>query len=117
MKVKLKLRPGDKGTKKVSAEYGDRLVCVRYRYDKASAKRYKTVELIVEEIPWNPPPQPDDTVFLKIGWDEKGAQERIRHAGGKWDRTKKLWKIAYGKATELELRSRIQEEKADEKSI
>ncbi len=117
MKVKLKLRPGDKGTKKVSAEYGHRLVCVRYRYDKAAAKRYKTVELIVEEIPWKPRPHPDDPVFLRIGWDEKIAQERIRHAGGKWDRTKKLWKIAYGKAKELGLRSRIQEEKAGEKSI
>jgi hypothetical protein len=34
---------------------GDRLVCVRYRYDEQQKKRCKTVELIVEEDGWEPP--------------------------------------------------------------
>ena len=32
---------------------GDRLLCVRYRYDAEEKRRYKTVELIVEEAAWD----------------------------------------------------------------
>ena len=31
--VRLHLRPGQKGTKQLLAQYGDRLISVRYRYD------------------------------------------------------------------------------------
>ena len=34
IKTGLILKPGQKGTKKLTAEYGDRPVCVRYRYDE-----------------------------------------------------------------------------------
>jgi len=47
------LRPGQRGTK-LLREYGDRLVCVRYRYDEQNARRLKTVELVVEAVPWWP---------------------------------------------------------------
>ena len=47
-------RPGQRGTQKLAALYGDRLVCVRYRYDAASGARYKTVELIVDQAAWGP---------------------------------------------------------------
>ena len=51
MITKLKLKPGQKGTKKLAEEYGDALVCVRYRYDEAKQVRHKTIELIVESKP------------------------------------------------------------------
>ncbi len=54
MQTRLSLRPGQKGTKKLVVEYGDRLVAVRYRYDAERQRRYKTVELVVEESPWSP---------------------------------------------------------------
>jgi hypothetical protein len=54
MITRLKLKPGQKGTKKLAAEYGDALVCVRYRYDRASCMRAKTVEIIVEKTAWYP---------------------------------------------------------------
>jgi hypothetical protein len=54
MRAKLTLRPGQRGTKKLVRKYGDRLVCVRYRYDGERRKRYKTVELIIEESDWEP---------------------------------------------------------------
>ena len=50
-----KLAPGQKGTKKLHEQFGDRLLCVRYRYDDQLRKRFKTVELIVEEAAWTPP--------------------------------------------------------------
>ena len=67
MKTKLTLKPGQKGTKKLCEKYGPSLVCVRYRYDTAGKKRYKTVELIEEEIQWTPldkgaPETPDEIV-------------------------------------------------------
>lgn len=44
--------PGQRGTKKLVAQHGDRLICVRYRYDEQKRKQYKMVELIVEETDW-----------------------------------------------------------------
>ncbi|WP_322512865.1 hypothetical protein [Chloroflexus sp.] len=55
MRTRLKLKPGQRGTKKLQAMYGDRLVCVRYRYDAEHGRRLKTIELIVEEKAWLPP--------------------------------------------------------------
>jgi len=46
MRTGLKLRPGQRGTKKLLAQCGDRLVCIRYRYDEEKKKRFKTIELI-----------------------------------------------------------------------
>lgn len=48
MEVKATFKPGENGTKRLLQQYGDQLVCVRYRYDRAKQRRYKTVELIVE---------------------------------------------------------------------
>jgi hypothetical protein len=54
MRTRLHLKPGQRGTKRLSEKYGDQLVCVRYRYDDATKKRYKTVELIVDVAEWQP---------------------------------------------------------------
>jgi hypothetical protein len=43
------LKPGNKGTKQYVEKYGDALVGVRYRYDKARGVLLKTVELVVED--------------------------------------------------------------------
>ena len=52
MRTQRKLKPGQPGTKKLTAQYGAQLVCVRYRYDEQQKRSFKTVELIVEEAPW-----------------------------------------------------------------
>ncbi len=44
MKTRTKLKPGQNGTKKYAAQYGDALVCVRYRYDEQKRKQYQAVE-------------------------------------------------------------------------
>lgn len=54
MIARLKLKPGQKGTKALVEKYGDALICVRYRYDEASRTRIKTVELIVERKELSP---------------------------------------------------------------
>ena len=70
MRTAQHLKPGRKGTKQLRAQYGDRLVCVRYRHDAQQKKRFKTVELIVAEWAWAPPAPhlpADQRVALRIG--------------------------------------------------
>ena len=49
------LKPGQKGTKQLLTQYGNRLVCVRYRYDVQRKKRFKTVKVITAEREWELP--------------------------------------------------------------
>ena len=51
MKTRLILQPGQNGTKKLQLKYGGRLVAVRYRYDADRRLRFKTVELVEEQMP------------------------------------------------------------------
>jgi len=62
-------------------------------------KRYKTVEIVVSESDWTPPPAkfPDGAlVQLKIGVKETSEQEQVRSVGGRWDRQKQVWIVPYG---------------------
>jgi len=52
MQIRTVRKPGEPGTQKLVAKYGERLVSVRYRYDPQAGKRYKTVELIIAEEDW-----------------------------------------------------------------
>jgi len=110
MRTGLNLKPGDKGTRRLVAEYGERLVCVRYRYDEERKRRIKTVELIVEEIDWEPPTRlkPDTVVGVRVRWGEAELAGRVRRAGGKWNRDTRLWELRYERAVELELQDRIE---------
>jgi hypothetical protein len=91
MKTKLSLKPGQKGTKRLVQQYGDRLLCIRYRYDEVRRKRYKTVELIVEEADWVP--TPFINVPIKIEYEEEALRTRARTFGGYWDKQTRCWYI------------------------
>src|SRR5262245_12656865 len=83
MRVRLHLKPGQKGTKRLLEEYGERLVCVRYRYDAARGERFKTVELIVSKRDWRPRRRSftnDQVVALRIAFAEVAM--RTREASG-----------------------------------
>ena len=110
MRIFLHLKPGQKGTRQLLSQYGDRLVCVRYRYDAQQKKRFKTVELIVAECPWEPPGPciPADTlVDLRIGFAEVAIRERVKQAGGKWNPHRKVWELRYAQVVALKLETRI----------
>jgi hypothetical protein len=112
MRARAKRLPGQPGTKALLKPYGDRLVCVRYRYDSERRKRYKTVELIVEEAPWEPPPvapAPDTIVYLRVAWGEAAVARQIKQAGGQWRRDLQLWAISYARAEQLQLLDRMVE--------
>jgi hypothetical protein len=80
---------------------------VRYRYDKVKGKRYKTVELIIDESPWSARPKPGSDVFVRIGWYEKDLKNSIKKAGGDWYSHRGLWKLSFEKAKKMGLVSRI----------
>ena len=87
MRTRLTLQPHQRGAKQRLAKYGDRLLCVRYRYDPQQKKRLKTVELIVEERPWDPGvvPQLDGRlVYLQVAASELAIRRQVKGAGGKW---------------------------------
>jgi hypothetical protein len=105
-----KLKPGQAGTRKLLAEYGDKLFCVRYRYDAANKSRIKTVELIIEETPWEPSPAkiPSSKIMhLRINYGEVALGKQVKAAGGKWNRDKRAWELPYQEVLRLGLTERI----------
>lgn len=109
MRTLLTLRPGLRGTERRVARYAGRLVQVRYRYDEARRRRLKTVELVVEEIPWDCPPPPlfeATVVEIPIAWEERGLRERVKPAGERWNPAKRVWHRPYARAPALGFRGR-----------
>ena len=110
MRTSQHLKPGRKGTKQLLTQYGDRLVCVRYRHDAQQKKRFKTVELIVAEWAWEPPAPripADQIVALCIDFAEGALRERVKQAGGKWHPRQKVWELCSGHVVALSLEARI----------
>ncbi|GAC1446889.1 MAG: hypothetical protein NVSMB56_09910 [Pyrinomonadaceae bacterium] len=125
MRTRLKLKPGARGTKKLTALYGAQLVCVRYRYDADRSKRFKTVELIIEEVAWTPKPKsadlaaqtmqtpppetfdPTQIVSLRVGRLETETQDAVKRAGGRWNPDERAWRLRRDKADALGLTLRI----------
>jgi hypothetical protein len=110
--TRLTLAPGQNGTKKLLATYGERLVCVRYRYDSTRKVRHKTVELIVETAPWNPRQrnprrEPEDMVAVRIAFSETALRERIKAAGAIWRPRHRLWEVDWKTVVELGLHGRV----------
>lgn len=109
MKSRLNLKPGQKGTKSLVEKYGKALLYVRYRYDEIRGVRLKTVELVVEEKPWQPRMQhrDEDIVPVMVNYSEKALQARLKEVGGRWDSQAKLWRVAYGAIRGTDLEGRI----------
>ena len=118
MKTRVNLKPGQKGTKRLVDRYGDALICVLYRYDAKPNRQYKTVEIIVSESEWTPPPAkyPDGALVpLKIGINETSLQSQVRAVGGRWNKQQQVWFVPYGciVGTKLEKLIAVEASKVD----
>ena len=114
METRLTLRPGQGGTKKLVERYGDRLLRVRYVYDRVNGRRLKTVELIVESVAWRPRPRnlrrrDDEIVAVPIAWSETELRERAKRLGAIWRPAQKLWEMTWGNAKRLEISDRVRQ--------
>ncbi len=115
------LKPGQKGTKDLSARYGPSLLLVRYRYDDDTRERLKTVELVGErrsrereakcpgsrKVNNHAGGASRRRVALSIGWREKDLQRRVRSAGGRWGPVRRVWMLRRDVAERLELLDRV----------
>jgi len=116
METKATLKPGQNGTKKLAHKYGERLVCVRYRYDQEAGRRYTTVELIEEDVNWSilapaaaqaPDPGGDQRLGVRVAYWENQVREQVKAAGGIWRPRQKLWEMRYADVVALGLESRV----------
>ena len=107
MRATATLKPGQRGTKQLLAEYGESLYCVRYRYDARRGRRYKTVELIISESEWQPPFELTAIVQLRVEGYEKAWQAKVREAGGLWNPSARVWEIRYERALDIGAEGRI----------
>lgn len=109
MKTRLNLKPGQKGTKHLVEKYGKALLYVRYRYDEDRGVRLKTLEIVVEEKPWNSllRLRDEETVPMIVNFSEVDLREKLKAAGGRWNPEAKLWYVPYGSIRGTELEERI----------
>ena len=110
MRTRLTLQPDQDGAKHLREQYGERLVCVRYRYDETKKERWKTVELIIEKSEWEPPTsqwQAATIVALQIAVHERDLRQQVKAVGGKWNPREVVWELPYGQVVALGLTNRI----------
>ena len=107
LRTRLTLAPGQNGTKKLARRFGERLICVRYRYDEATKRRFKTVELVVDEIPWERSRRPDPSVRIRVGIDEVSVRDAVKNAGGRWLPAERLWVLKLSEVRRLRLQRRV----------
>ena len=110
MGVDLTLRPGERGTKKLVEEHGTRLIAVRYRTDRSTGERLKTVELVVGR--WRAKrsrrkEDRDDVLLLRIAYDEVDLQRRVRAVHGVWNRLRHAWELRRHLVVSLGLEERV----------
>ena len=97
-----RMAPGASGTRRLAERFGESLVCVRYRENPARGLRYTTVEIIVDQRPFN---APEDLV--QVAYAETALRHKIKDAGGRWDRELKLWHLPRTAVRALGLAGRV----------
>lgn len=118
MHIKTIRKPGEPETHNRLKSFGERLVCVRYRYDSLRHKRYKTAEIIVAEEDWLPPPefeaqaespepQQPHRVAIRIAYRERELRQQVSAAGGTWSQQERLWQVAPDVVERLGLQGRV----------
>ncbi len=112
-RVVKKLHPGSPGTQRHIRQFGDRLLCVRYRDDPKSHRRLTTVELVIEERPI-PLPR-NGKSFVRIEYPETRLQQTVKQAGGRWNPQKRLWLVPNETIRRLGLTDRVSERAIDAK--
>lgn len=106
LRVVKKLEPRSRGAIKLAEQFGETLICVRYRVDAAAKYRFTTVELLVDRAPIKV--KALKYVGVRIAKDELALQQLARAAGAKWDPAARLWRMPRRLAGILRLVGRIE---------
>ena len=105
-----KLLPGQPGTKKWMDKYGKNLHCIRYKVDSENNLKYVTVELIADKKQGgrnNSRISKNRILPLQVLFEETSIRQLIKDAGGRWNREKRVWELAYSEIVALGLEKRI----------
>lgn len=109
MIIQRKLAAGRPGTKKLLQKYGERLLCVRYRYDTERKEKMKTVEIVVQKNRWdrNGKIPGNKTMCIRVAYNEIKTRSIVKAAGGRWNKEQKVWELPYQEILALGLENRI----------
>jgi len=69
---------------------------VRCKHDQEQKRRITTIEIIVDEKNWNMNQKripKNKIVGLKVEYGEVQVARLIKAAGGKWNKSKKVWEL------------------------
>jgi len=83
---------------------------VRSRSDEQNKKRFKTVELIVDESAWDPEAgkwPADSLVPVRVTATEFALRQQVKRVGGKWNPQRGVWEGRYDQVMALGLADRI----------
>ncbi|MCB1843945.1 MAG: hypothetical protein KDI09_13360 [Halioglobus sp.] len=121
MPVTRTLKPGQPGTRRFQACWGDKLVAVRYR--RSANTVYTTIEIIVDE---REQPRPGVSlnavhadrraamVAVRIAYEEHVLRNAAKRNHARWDKTHKVWLMPRGTAVALGLQDRVVEGLAEQ---
>lgn len=99
------MQPGERGAVRLLRDYGDQLVCVRYRTSGNGDERLTTVELVIDRTVIRK--RGDQIVAFKIRDHETRLRREALKRGAWFDATTGLWNLARHDVLSLGLRHRI----------
>ena len=98
-----RLAPDQPGAKKLARQYGNALVCVRYRHDAVRGVRYTTVELIVEQAQLPAKRAKSTTVYVHISHLDARLKTEAQAEGARWDARRQAWRMSLQTARALDI--------------
>ena len=100
-----KIKPSQRGAIKITRNYGNELLCVRYRENPDGTERLTTVELVVERVMIQK--RDDPIVSFKIKSDEVDLRRLAQCKGATYDSKNQMWSLVRSEVLRMGLRSRI----------
>ena len=100
-----KIAADQPGAQRWLRQYGERLVCVRYRDCTDGDERLVTVELVVDRRPRTA--QSKEPVAVRIGREEIALRQQVKAAGAQFDWSQRLWLMPRGAVVRLGLQRRV----------
>ncbi len=102
-----KMSPGQSGALKLARQYGETLVCVRYRKSMNGLIRYTTIELVVDAAPLAKRHSGDDILAVHVDRGEVELRQRVKSGGGMWDPQARVWRLSRKQVKQLGLLTRV----------
>lgn len=99
------MQPGERGAIRLARDYGEQLVCVRYRTSGSGEERLTTVELVIDRAVIRK--RTDEIVSFKIKHNEAALRREAVRRGARFDPHTRLWKLPRHEVLNLGLRHRI----------